>query len=512
MGLYKYLARILDEFLIKEHGELSRWARLLVNQAKVSLYVGREILTENYLQKAAALAFTTLLSLIPLFTVSFALVRAFGGLPPEDVESRVREALSGFFLARPAAELRVEREGATVLELGALPENAPDREPAPEGEQSEEATEASLGDAGQGERSEDRVAIRIEEIANKIAEIARTASSGALNVVGIAVLIVVSVLLFNTIETAFNEIWHVERRRSFVVKFPAFCTILLLGPLLVGLSIYLTAKLDPMRNYIDQVRTLIGPFNQVLLFLPPLLITWFAFFLIYVLMPNTRVRWRSALTGALVAGTIWEVAKWGFGLYVSRVVMYSRVYGSLAGVPIFLMWIFISWVIVLFGAAIAYSKQNVEVISARRRHASRGRPVSELLALLVALLVGRHFRRGDGPTSVSVLSTEADVSEEDVQRVADRLSAAGVLIPVGAGEETYNPGRSLDTITAQHILDVIRDSNARAFAGVDDAVGKRLDLLLDQVREQQVEVLDKISVSDLIVQIEEKRSGGRDDE
>jgi membrane protein len=187
----------------------------------------------------------------------------------------------------------------------------------------------------------------VPEIAGRIitvymAEFAANASR--LTWLGVAILFVTAVALMRTIDRSINAIWRIRHSRPFVVSVLAYVALLTVGPLLIGASVSITTYLMSL-----------PPAHSVLLQAVPISVTTLAFFLIYRLVPHRGVPWAHALAGGFPAAVLFETAKEGFAFYVAHAPAYSVVYGTFAAVPFFLLWIYLSWLIVLLGAELAAS-------------------------------------------------------------------------------------------------------------------------------------------------------------
>jgi membrane protein len=248
-------------------------------------------------------------------------------------------------------------------------------------------------------------------------------NASKMTALGIVVLLASALMMMSAIEDRLNRIWRVEKRRSSVSRFLLYWAALTLGPILVvgglALSSYLFAL--PILN---QAASQFG-LQARLLRLLPFLITLLAMLLLYMLVPNRRVAWRHAIVGALLAAVLFEFAKWGFALYVSKVPSYQQIYGALAVVPIFLIWIYVSWVIVLLGASIAASLSSFDY-----------RPLDERLPqgaeFLGLLHVLKHFvaaqRDGRVLTLGALAERERFVSDDLLQRYLGDLHHAGLTV------------------------------------------------------------------------------------
>jgi membrane protein len=249
----------------------------------------RQFFRQRGIQIAAFLAYTTLLSLVPLLTV---VVTFLGGLPMFD---RFNDAIQTFIFSN-----FVPNFGDTIRDY-------------------------------------------LSTFSSKASQ---------LTVTGLVALFVIAILLMNTIDGALNTIWHVHNRRSPVARFLIYWAVLTLGPLLLGIGLLSTSYLLSL-PLISGVGGSGYDLKAHLLSWLPFLTTSVAFTLLYVLIPNCFVLGRHALLGGVTAAVLFELAKYGFGVYV-RTVPTHEIYGALAVIPIFLIWIYLSWVIVLLGAHITF--------------------------------------------------------------------------------------------------------------------------------------------------------------
>ncbi|HYC45910.1 MAG TPA: YihY family inner membrane protein [Burkholderiales bacterium] len=179
-----------------------------------------------------------------------------------------------------------------------------------------------------------------------------TRNAAKLTAVGIGFLFVTSVMLLLTIDRAFNDIWRVKRPRPIVQRVLVYWTLITIGPVLIGASLSLTSWL--VGQAVGLVRDVPGA-GVALLSIVPVVLTSIAFSLLYVAMPNRRIRLKDAVIGGVLAAVGFEAMKRGFALYVAQFPTYTLVYGAFATVPIFLLWIYISWLVVIFGAVVVAS-------------------------------------------------------------------------------------------------------------------------------------------------------------
>jgi membrane protein len=193
----------------------------------------------------------------------------------------------------------------------------------------------------------------VPEIAGRIITVYMSqfaANASRLTWLGVAILFVTAVALMLTIDRSINAIWRESRSRPFLVSVLAYVSLLTVGPILIGASVSITTYLLSLPARLSDVAS---PAHAFLLQAVPTAVSTLAFFLIYRLVPHRSVPWAHALAGGFLAAVLFEIAKEGFAFYVAHAPAYSVVYGAFAAVPFFLLWIYLSWLIVLFGAELA---------------------------------------------------------------------------------------------------------------------------------------------------------------
>jgi membrane protein len=177
-----------------------------------------------------------------------------------------------------------------------------------------------------------------------------SANTGQLTIWGLVFLLVTALTLLATIEDAFNDIWKVEKGRSLGHRILVYWAMLTLGPILIALSLSLSSYMWSLATFAEQ--NVVNSLKGTMFVYLPLMLEFVAFVLFYFSVPNCMVRFKHALIGGLVAALLFELAKYGFGQYLSHVKSYQLIYGALAILPVFLIWIYLSWLVVLIGAYI----------------------------------------------------------------------------------------------------------------------------------------------------------------
>jgi membrane protein len=200
-------------------------------------------------------------------------------------------------------------------------------------------------------------------------------SAGALGTVGLVTLFVTVLSLMDSIEEGFNHIWRVRAARTLTRKFSDYLSALLVGPVLVFAAVTITATLQNSA-FVRGLLSLeaLGKVLLILLWLVPYLTLWGALTFVYIFIPNTRVRLRSAAVGGLVAAILWQSVGWGFARFVVSSTQYYAIYSSFAVLLLFLLWLHIGWVIVLLGAQVAYAHQHIYFFQGDRQSLAQTRP------------------------------------------------------------------------------------------------------------------------------------------
>jgi membrane protein len=234
----------------------------------------------------------------------------------------------------------------------------------------------------------------------------------------------------------------------------------------------------------------------------PLLVVWLAFALFYQLVPNTRVQFSAAFIGGAVAGSLWHLNNvFGF-LYVSRVVTNSKIYGSLGLVPVFMAGLYFSWLILLFGAQVAYAFQNRAAYLQDKLADNVNQRGREFIALRLMTLLGRRFQRGEAPATIPQISAELGLPSKLIQQVLRTLLAAGLVLEVHSSETGYTPARPLESITAQHILLALRSLLGRDMADGNEPVRAEVYGEYARIQEAEERVATSVTLAALVNRVQ----------
>jgi len=272
-------------------------------------------------------------------------------------------------------------------------------------------------------------------------------NTGGLTAIGVVGLAVTAIMLLATVESAFNAIWRVQEARPLVTRLIAYWTVLTLGPMLLGAGLSLNTYFSLLARLAAESVD-IGALRGLFFTLIPIFFAAAGFTVMYVALPHRKVDWRHALAGGLVAAVLFEVLKTVFSLYVGRIITFQAVYGTLSALPLFLIWMYLTWSVVLFGAVIAAAWP--EWLANRRRAAAgeitRGRRFAEALLVLHTLLrAGREGHATDDNSLVAVLGGDS----EGLAQAVKMLRAAGYVARTDNDDLVLS--RDLDGVTLYDI-------------------------------------------------------------
>jgi membrane protein len=294
---------------------------------------------------------------------------------------------------------------------------------------------------------------------------------GAFRELSLVVLLGAVVGLLGSIETAFNDIWGVHRGRSIFSRLSIYTTLIFFSPILIALSLSVTASLETsaLRAWLDMRAPAWETLLRIGLRLGPVFLTGLAFTLLYTILPNVRVSMRASLPAGLIAGLMWEGLKFGYGAYMRHASHYGTLYGSLAAVPFFLIWVYVSWLVVLFGAQLAFARDAAQDFRQEVWAASAGLRDRFRVGMHVALEVARRYREEQPPPDLIELAQRTRLPLRLVRAVAESLVEGGILHQVSSDrrELLLVPARAPERITVYDVF--------ASLAGNPKDVGTGLD-------------------------------------
>jgi membrane protein len=446
---------------LQDEAQLTRTQKL----AHFVLIVVKRFIRNRCPVRAGALSYTTLLALIPLLAVGISVASSL--LKQKD------DAASAQFYS----QLIDKFVGVAAPHLGMVP-----KEPGEPGEQDDARREVVQG----------------------INQFVKNIQSGAIGVVGMIALVMVAISLLATIEATFNDMWGITRGRSWFARVIQYWAGITLGPLLIIIAFTLTTgpHLKGTKVLVEQM-----PYLGTLLFaFMPLVVVTGAFTLFYFLLPNTKVQWKAALVGGIVGGCLWHLNNVAAVLFVSRVITYKKIYQSFYIVPVFMFGLYVSWLIVLFGAQVAYVYQNLRTYLQERQAEGVNQRGREFVALRLMTFIGQRFVRGEKAAAISEMAEALTVPSRLVSQILSLLAETKILLEVKSVDHAYTPARPLETITVQDVFQALRTGEGREVATKDEPVRDLVRGEFEKIEHAESEAAGAVTLRALVNEAEAARA------
>jgi membrane protein len=312
---------------------------------------------------------------------------------------------------------------------------------------------------------------------------------GVIAGVGVVLLFWAVIKLLGNIEASFNDIWGIQEPRSLSRKFSDYLSVMLLCPILLILSSSVTVFITTQVTMIVEKIALLGIFSpliSIVLNMLPYGIVWILFSFLYIFMPNTRVSVKSGLLAGIIAGTIYQIVQFGYITFQVGTAKYNAIYGSFAALPLFLIWLQLSWLIVLFGAEFSFAHQNVDTYEFEPDSLKISSSFKRLLSLQVTHLLVSNFAEGGRPLTASQISHRLDMPIRLAHQILYELTACGIVSDTQTEEYKepgYQPARDIGTLTIQFVIDSLEDRGTDAIPVAQTDESKALSEILRTFRD-----------------------------
>lgn len=379
---------------------LSSHRAVAVKWLKIFLLSARRFQSDRLQLRATALTLYSLISFVPILALAFAIAKGFG------------------------FEKRLEKQ---------LIEQAPQH---------------------------DVVISRVVEFSRNLLQ---NTEGGVIAGVGAIMLLWMVIKVLGNIEQSFNDIWRVQHARPLHRKLSDYLSFMLICPVLLVLSssgtVFLSSEAAQLQGS-SLLGTAVGTAISIVLGVFPWIITWLLFTIIYMFMPNTRVKWSSALWAGFIFGTIYQLVQWGYVELQIGVSRNNAIYGSFAALPLLILWLQISWLIVLIGAELSFAHQNFRTYEYGPEPIRINFRTRKLLALRIMQLIVRRFRDSDPPTS-SVISETLELPSRLTSRLLGDLREADLVVEVRLekdGDTGYQPAHDPSRLTLGQVLDRLEEA------------------------------------------------------
>jgi len=455
--LIEHIRRRIARLLSSPVDELGSWARLLRSQIQLWRFCARRLRENNAMAMSAALSFRTIFALVPVLILGFLVVKSLG------IVADKKRLFGDFMRESGLAQI------AYVEDARSQPPSDTDTE-------------------DRGASQEISLADKIQSVMDRVES---QLTIGRLGPIGAALLIWAAITLLTTVESCLNRIFEAPASRPLGRRILLYWSAVTLGPLaLIGAS-YLGDLVLSLVRYLPVLGVVTLGLNRAW----PVIVGVLLLGLLYRLLPNTHVRRRAALGGAATTVVLWLIARWGFALYVRHVGRQS-IYGAMGLVPLFLMWLNISWLIFLFGAELAHTAANLSRLQLTEQ--SRSRILSQWDLLAVLLIVARANIAGERPIRIEQISGKLGLPDDATENLLSRLCEEG-LIARGTGDEgqTYLLARSAHRMK---VSDVLKIGSAYVGAGTAGQCAAEIAGSIGQIRSKAHANIEELTVEQLVRQ------------
>jgi membrane protein len=404
----------------------------------------REFASGQLNLRAMSLVYTTLLSMVPLLAVSFSVLKAFG------VHNQIEPLLMN--LVQP------------------------------------------LGDKG-------------NEVVINVLGFVENMKVGVLGSVGLALLLYTVISLLQKVESSFNYVWHAKSTRSLSRRFSDYLSVILIGPVLVFSAIGMTASM--MNSALVQRIVSIEPFGSLVVLLTnltPFLLVILAFSFVYMFVPNTKVKFPSALVGAAVGGTLWQTTGLVFAEFAASSTKYAAIYSGFAILILFMIWLYLSWLILLLGSQVAYFHQYPEQVRLSNQRLPLSGRFREQMGVLVMYWIAERFVHDGKPLSIESLSQLLQMPGDRIGEILQLLQERDLLVESGNEPPEYLLVHDPAGLTIAELLTQMRRPDEEQALMEDRVVSvAAVDTMLESLEQGVRQHLNDLTLRELVLQ---KKLGG----
>ena len=438
----------LKHVVTEPRHELNRWQYAVRFAYELGVHGWRALNRDNAPQMAAALSFRTLFALLPLVVVSAVLVKAMQGM--DQFKRLVTWLINA--LGANAVEVQLPASAAINAEPSAIP----------------------LG-------------TWLEQQVDSMANL----NLAAVGWVGLALMIYSAISLMVTIENSFNAIYGAPEGRWWIRRIPMYWFVLTLGPLFIGLTVVLDSQFEGMIARVETLQWMLTSAKVVYGFCA----AWLFMFAVYRLVPNTRVATRAALAGSLVAALFWQAGRSLLGAYFNNAVSFGNIYATLGIVPIFMFFVYIMWLVVLFGLEVSATVQRVqggdlEELQELEDKRPQNGLVDPAAVLAVMEIITERFWMST-PASTREIADETLIAESIVKQILDRLHREGYIHRLDRDDGSVSLARPPEQIPAERLIEI-------GYSLVDEGGVGRQSALVIRLREAQKRLAEQTTLASLL--------------
>lgn len=456
-----------DIWLAEAAGE-SKLRAFGLRVSRVLVLTARGFHQHRAMVQAAALTYYTVLSIVPMLAVSFAVARGLGAY-----EQLKNDALIPF--------LNRYLGGGDAAEAG-----------------------AELGPQADGMG-------QLRSAVDQIIALVDGTNDLPLGMFGLALLLYTAVKLLSAVERSLNDIWGILHGRSLARRFSDYIAIVVVTPILLLVGTASTTALRTLRlkSGVGDVEVDLSGFMTFVLQAAPLAVIWLGLTFAYFAMPNTRVRISSAAMGGAAAAGLWLVSQFAYVELQIGIANYNGLYAGFAALPIFLFWVFFSWVIFLIGAELSYAHHSVPLYTSIARMGTVDHAFRESLALRLCGRIADLFLSGERPESAAELAADLEVAPRAVNQVLEHLITAGILVRTGdRDDDFFLPARDLELVTVLDVLGALKQEEGSQPLGASTRLDQRVDRILEGLEGEARASLHNYTLRELALAAHEPTGSG----
>jgi membrane protein len=305
----------------------------------------------------------------------------------------------------------------------------------------------------------------MEEIISFVNNLLENVNTGVIAGTGLIILIWSVILLLNNIEESLNFIFGTSKPRTWLRKFTDYLTIVIFAPILIfistGITVFFTRQLEALIALLE-IERYVQPLVAFSVQLIPYILIWLMFTLVYMILPNLKVKFSSALIAGIFAGALYQITQWIYISFQIGVTRFGAIYSTFAVLPLFMIWLQVSWFIFLFGAEMASAHQNLEKYMAEKEEIVLSQMQRKLLALLILKAIIKQFKQGGPPLTVNGISGATSIPENYVTHILYSLLGINLICITLMDNQTqaYLPCQDIDRYDIGFVVNKLEKENS----------------------------------------------------
>lgn len=417
--------------------DISRGKSFLIKQLRIIVLAARGFMNDRVQLRASALTLYTMLSIIPFAAIAFGIAKGFG------LDQRLQQLLVDEFQNQPEV---------------------------------------------------------LTWILNQASNAIQATRGGYIAGVGFIILVWSVMSLLDQIESSFNHIWQIQVSRPWLRKFTDYLAIMLIAPIVLivssSITVFVTTELYANTESMDFIKPIVG----FLIKLAPYVLTWIGLTILFIIMPNTKVKFKPALVSAVITGTILQVLQW---LYIDLqfgISKLSAIYGSFAAIPLFIVWVQSSWIILLLGAELAFANQNVTRYEIEYESLNVSQHQKKALTMIIMKMIVKNFTTGEKAVTSEGLSKSLKIPVRLVRDILQDLIDSRLVSMIHEDEHQerlYQPAMDVSKLSVSYILNKLDRKGSDQQVFLESAEYNKMTAMLEQFEKLVEESDSNLLIKDL---------------